>query len=120
MTDADKREEEVLRNNNRQNTMTIESTEGSGVSQRNMQLGLGSNAPPLELLTDWPDVRSPFRVARDTEGSALLGTQHTDLEGERLDPLPVEGIEPFARGALNHARFKGAVLPQISLGSDSI
>ena len=48
VTEADKREEEVLRNKNRQNMMMMTVENGPNGTRRNMQMGPGAAAPPRE------------------------------------------------------------------------
>lgn len=87
VTDADKREEEVLRNKNRQNMMMMTMTQGPGETQRNMQMGPGPNAPPLEPLTDWPAVKPPFRQGQ----ASVWARPNGDLWVRRLEPAGAKG-----------------------------
>ena len=87
VTDADKREEEALRNKNRQNQMMMTVENGPNGTRRNMQMGPGPNAPPLEPLTDWPAVKPPFRQ----EQASVWARPNGDLWVRRLEPAGAKG-----------------------------
>lgn len=87
VTEADKREEEALRNKNRQNMMMMTMSQGPNGAQRSMQMGPGANAPPLEPLTDWPDVKPPFRQGQ----ASVWARPNGDLWVRRLEPAGAKG-----------------------------
>lgn len=88
MTAAEIRYEEELRNAARANQMSIMMTNDGGSTRRTAQMGPAAGAPPLEPLTDWPEVKPPFRSGfqsvlarpngelwvRRTEGASAKGT----------------------------------------------
>ena len=87
VTDADKREEEALRNKSRQNQMMMTVQQGPGGTQRSVQMGPGANAPPLEPLTDWPAVKPPFRQGQ----ASVWARPNGDLWVRRLEPAGAKG-----------------------------
>lgn len=87
VTDADKREEEALRNKNRQNQMMMTMENGPNGMQRSMRMGPGPNAPPLEPLTDWPATKPPFRQGQASVWARPSG----DLWVRRLEPAGAKG-----------------------------
>lgn len=87
VTDADKREEEALRNKSRQNSMMMTVENGPNGMRRNMQMGPGPNAPPLEPLTDWPATKPPFRQGQASVWARPSG----DLWVRRLEPAGAKG-----------------------------
>ena len=88
MTAAEIRYEEELRNAARAGQMSIMMTNDGGATRRTAQMGPPAGAPPLEPLTDWPEVKPPFRPGfqsvlarpngelwvRRTEGASAKGT----------------------------------------------
>ncbi len=88
MNAAEIRYEEGLRNAARANQMSIMMTQDNGGSRRTAQMGPPPGAPPLEPLTDWPEVKPAFRPGfqsviarpngelwvRRTEGASAKGT----------------------------------------------
>ena len=82
MTDADRRAEEVLRERARSNSMMITMSQGPGGVQRSAQMGPGANAPPPQPLTDWPDVKPPFRAGMPS----VLARPNGELWVRRLEP----------------------------------
>lgn len=87
MTDADKREEEVLRNRARSNQMMVTMSQGPNGVQRSAQMGPGPNAPPLEPLTDWPAVKPPFRPGV----ASVWARPNGDLWVRRTEPAGAKG-----------------------------
>jgi hypothetical protein len=99
MTDADKAEEEALRERARQNQMSVSvSIGGAGGAQRSAQMGPGANAPPLEPLTDWPDLKPPFRPgmasvqARPNGELWVRRTERAGAKGTLYDVLNAQGV----------------------------
>lgn len=88
VTDADKREEESLRNRNRQNQMMMTVENGPNGTRRNMQMGPGAAAPPLEPLTDWPAVKPPFRTGQ----GSVWARPNGDLWVRRLESAGAKGM----------------------------
>lgn len=88
MTAAEIRHEEGLRSAARAGQMSIMMTQDNSGSRRTAQMGPPAGAPPLEPLTDWPEVKPPFRAGsasvlarpngelwvRRTEGASAKGT----------------------------------------------
>ena len=68
MTDAEKKAEEALRNVARGSAMTMSFNNNNGNVTRSAGVGVPPGAPPLEPLTDWPEVKPPFRRG---EGSVV-------------------------------------------------
>lgn len=68
MTSDEIRYEESLRNQARSQQMSISVSSGSGGTQRTATMGPPPGAPPLEPLTNWPEVKPPFRSG---QGSVL-------------------------------------------------
>ena len=87
VTDADKREEETLRNKGRQNQMMMMVENGPNGTRRNVQMGPGPNAPPLEPLTDWPAEKPPFRQGQ----ASVWALPNGDLWVRRLEPAGAKG-----------------------------
>ncbi len=61
MNAAEIRHEEGLRNAARAGQMSIMMTQDNNGARRTAQMGPPPGAPPLEPLTDWPEVKPPFR-----------------------------------------------------------
>lgn len=87
MTEADKREEEALRNRARANQMMVTMSQGPNGVQRSAQMGPGPNAPPLEPLTDWPAVKPPFRPGV----ASVWARPNGDLWVRRTEPAGAKG-----------------------------
>lgn len=98
MTAADRREEEELRNRARQNAMMVSISQGPGGTQRSAQVGPGANAPPLEPLTDWPEVKPPFRPGQPSVWARPNGelwvrrTEPAGAKGTLFDVLNARGV----------------------------
>jgi hypothetical protein len=86
-TEADRKEEEALRNRARQNSLSISISNGPGGTQRSAQMGPGANAPPLEPLTDWPAVKPPFRPGTGATWARANG----ELWVRRMEPAGAKG-----------------------------
>lgn len=100
-TEADRKEEEALRNRARQNSMMVSMSVGPGGTQRSAQMGPGANAPPLEPLTDWPAMKPAFRPGQ----GAALARHNGELWVRRTEPAGAKGTlyDVFnAQGALTH------------------
>jgi hypothetical protein len=96
--DADKAEEEALRNRARQNQMSVSmSMGGAGGPQRSASMGPPPGAPPLEPLTDWPDVKPPFRAgaasvqARSNGELWVRRTERAGAKGTLYDVINAQG-----------------------------
>jgi hypothetical protein len=88
MTAAEIRHEEGLRSAAQAGQMSIMMTQDNSGSRRTAQMGPPAGAPPPEPLTDWPEVKPPFRPGfqsvlarpngelwvRRTEGASAKGT----------------------------------------------
>ena len=105
VTDADKREEEALRNKDRQNQMMMTVENGPNGTRRNMQMGPGANAPPLEPLTDWPELKPPFRQGQ----ASVWARTNGDLWVRRLEPAGAKGTH------YDVINTKGAVVFQVRI-----
>lgn len=97
ITEADKREEEELRLRNRANQMMIAVTNDNGQVRRSAQMGGGANRPPPPPLTDWPDVKPPFRsglasvLARPNGELWVQRTERAGAKGTLYDVIGVRG-----------------------------
>lgn len=90
------RYEEGLRTAARANQMSVMMNAGPNGVQRTATMGPPAGAPPLEPLTDWPEVKPPFRAGfqsviarpngelwvRRAEGAASKGTLYDVLNAE--------------------------------------
>ena len=88
MTAAEIRHEEGVRNAARAGQMSVMMTSDGGSTRRTAQMGPPAGATPLAPLTDWPEVKPPFRSGmqsviarpngelwvRRTEGASAKGT----------------------------------------------
>jgi hypothetical protein len=99
MTGADRREEEELRNRNRGSGLTMSMrADGNGPPQRSVAIGGGANQPPLEPLTDWPEVKPPFRSgatsvwARPNGELWVRRTEAAGAKGTLYDVLNAQGV----------------------------
>jgi hypothetical protein len=100
-TEADRKEEEAQRNRARQGSMMITMNTGASGTQRSAQMGPGANAPPLEPLTDWPEVKPPFRPGN----GALWARPNGELWVRRMEPAGAKGTlydVINAQGAVAH------------------
>ena len=99
MTGADRKEEEDLRNRNRSNALMMTMrADGNGPPQRSVQMGGGANQPPLEPLTDWPEVKPPFRAgpasvwARPNGELWVWRTEAAGAKGRLYDVINAQGV----------------------------
>lgn len=97
MTSAEIRYEEELRNAARANQMSVSVTMGPGGRQASAQMGPPPGAPPLEPLTDWPEVKPPFRsglasvVARPNGELWVRRTEDARARGTLYDVIDAQG-----------------------------
>jgi hypothetical protein len=99
MTAADRAEEEELRNRARGNALMITMTAGnSGPPQRGVQMGGGANQPPLEPLTDWPEIKPPFRSGQASVWARPNGElwvrrlERAGAKGTLFDVINAQGV----------------------------
>jgi hypothetical protein len=119
MTDADKREEEALRQRARQNAMAISVSSGNAGTQRSVQMGPGANAPPLEPLTDWPATKPPFRSGQPSVWARPNG----ELWVRRTEPAGAKGTlydVINAQGAVTHQVRIGDGLNLVGFGNGTV
>lgn len=101
MNAAEIRHEEGLRNAARGQQMSISMTMGSGGAQRSAQMGPPPGAPPLEPLTNWPDVKPPFRsgpasvLARPNGELWVRRTENAQARGTLYDVINAQGTVAF-------------------------
>jgi hypothetical protein len=101
MSAAEIRYEEGLRNAARANQMSISISNSNGQVSRSAQMGPGANAPPLEPLTDWPEVKPPFRfglasvVARPNGELWVRRTENAQARGTLYDVINAQGTVAF-------------------------
>jgi hypothetical protein len=105
MTEADKREEEALRNRARGNQMMMTVENGPNGVRRSAQMGPGANAPPLEPLTDWPEVKPAFRPGQ----ASVWARPNGDLWVRRTEPAGAKGT------LYDVINAQGAVMYQVRL-----
>jgi hypothetical protein len=97
MTDADKAEEEELRNRARSNSMMITMSNDNGRRSGGATMGPGANAPPLEPLTDWPDAKPAFRPGQASVQARPNGelwvrrTERAGAKGTLYDVINASG-----------------------------
>jgi hypothetical protein len=97
MNAAEIRHEEGLRNAARANQMSIQMNNNNGQVTRSATMGPGANAPPLEPLTDWPDVKPPFRpgiasvLARPNGELWVRRTENAQARGTLYDVINAQG-----------------------------
>jgi len=95
---AEQKEEEAERNRSRQNQMMMTVEQGPSGTQRRAQMGPGPNAPPLTPLTDWPDVKPPFRsglasvLARPNGELWVRRTEAAGNKGTLYDVINAQGV----------------------------
>jgi len=87
MNAAEIRHEEELRNRARANQMSIAVTNDGGGTRRSAQMGPPPGAPPLEPLTDWPEVKPPFRSGP----ASVLARPNGELWVRRTEPGSAKG-----------------------------
>lgn len=100
-TEADRKEEEAARNRARANSLSISISNGPGGTQRSAQMGAGANAPPLEPLTDWPEMKPAFRPGPN----AAWARPNGELWVRRMEPAGAKGTlyDVFnAQGGISH------------------
>ncbi|MBA3853576.1 MAG: hypothetical protein C0503_04120 [Gemmatimonas sp.] len=101
MNAAEIRYEEGLRNAARANQMSIMVTNNNGQMSRSAQMGPGANAPPLEPLTDWPEVKPPFRSGQASVWARPNGelwvrrTENAQARGTLYDVINAQGSVAF-------------------------
>jgi hypothetical protein len=77
--------------------MSIAMSAGPGGTQRSATMGPPPNAPPLEPLTDWPEVKPPFRpgqasvLARPNGELWVRRTEAAGAKGALYDVLNAQG-----------------------------
>ncbi len=97
MNAAEIRHEEGLRNAARANSMSIQMNNNNGQVTRSATMGPGANAPPLEPLTDWPEVKPPFRsgmasvLARPNGELWVRRTENAQARGTLYDVINAQG-----------------------------
>lgn len=97
MNAAEIRYEEGLRNAARANQMSIQVIRNNGQMTSTAQMGPPPNAPPLEPLTDWPDVKPPFRsgptsvLARPNGELWVRRTENAQARGTLYDVITPQG-----------------------------
>lgn len=87
MNAAEIRHEEELRNRARANQMSIAVTNDGAGTRRSAQMGPPPGAPPLEPLTDWPEVKPPFRSG----AASVLARPNGELWVRRTETSSVKG-----------------------------
>jgi hypothetical protein len=101
MNAAEIRHEEGLRNAARANQMSIQMNNNNGNITRSATMGPGANAQPLEPLTDWPDVKPPFRsgmssvLARPNGELWVRRTENAQARGTLYDVITPQGTVAF-------------------------
>ena len=101
MNAAEIRHEEGLRNAARANQMSIQMTMNNGQMSRSATMGPGANAPPLEPLTDWPEVKPPFRsgmasvLARPNGELWVRRTENAQARGTLYDVINAQGTVAY-------------------------
>ncbi len=105
ITDADKREEEALRLRARSSQMMMTVNAGAGGVQRSATMGAPANAPPPPPLTDWPDVKPPFRPGM----ASVWARPNGDLWVRRTEPAGAKGT------LYDVINAQGAVMYQVRL-----
>lgn len=98
VTEAEKKHEEELRNRARVNQTTMMMRNDNGRISTQAGVGAGANAPPLPPLTDWPEVKPPFRRGDAAVYAAPNGdlwvrrtTASTDPRGALFDVIGADG-----------------------------
>lgn len=101
MSAAEIRYEEGLRNAARANQMSISMMNNNGQITRSAQMGPPPNAPPLEPLTDWPEVKPPFRSgpvsvwARPNGELWVRRTENAQARGTLYDVITPQGTVAY-------------------------
>lgn len=101
MNAAEIRYEEGLRNAARATQMSIMVTNNNGQRSTTAQMGPGANAPPLEPLTDWPEVKPPFRAGQASVWARPNGelwvrrTENAQARGTLYDVINAQGTVAF-------------------------
>ncbi|MEX2182431.1 MAG: hypothetical protein WD771_10345 [Gemmatimonadaceae bacterium] len=119
ITDADKREEEALRLRARANQMTVSMDAGPGGTRRSASVGPGANAPPPPPLTDWPDVKPPFRPGM----ASVWARPNGELWVRRTEPAGAKGTlyDVINRqGVVTHQVRLGEGLTLVGFGNGTI
>lgn len=97
MNAAEIRYEEGLRNAARANSMSISMSNNNGQVTRSAQMGAPAGAPPLEPLTDWPEVKPAFRsgfasvMARPNGELWVRRTENAQARGTLYDVITPQG-----------------------------
>lgn len=101
MNAAEIRHEEGLRNAARANSMSMMMTNNNGQMTRSAQMGPPPGAPPLQPLTDWPEVKPPFRsgpttvLARPNGELWVRRTENAQARGTLYDVIDAQGAVAF-------------------------
>ncbi len=101
MNAAEIRYEEGLRNAARANQLSISMSNVNGQVSRTAQMGPGANAPPLEPLTDWPEVKPPFRsgmasvLARPNGELWVRRAENAQARGTLYDVITPQGTVAY-------------------------
>lgn len=101
MSAAETRFEEELRNRERANRMSMMVTQDGSGTRRTAQMGPPPGAPPLRPLTDWPEVKPPFRAGP----ASVLARPNGELWVRRTESASSKGstYDVFnAQGAVTH------------------
>lgn len=101
MTRKDIEEEEALRERARQSSVRMAMTNDNGRMSRSASIGPEPNAPPLEPLDNWPDVKPPFRPG----AGAVWARPNGELWVRRMEKAGSKGTlydVIDAKGAVTH------------------
>lgn len=102
VTEADKKEEEAVRARAMQGAVMISMANGPGGMQRSASVGRPAAGPPPEPLTDWPEVKPPFRSG----SSSVWARPNGELWVRRTEAAGAKGTlydVIDARGAVTHS-----------------
>lgn len=100
MTEADKKEEEALRARNQGTGLRMTMSAGPGGTQTQASVG-GGGGPPLQPLTDWPEVKPPFRAgqasvwARPNGELWIRRTEAAGAKGTLYDVVNLQGAVAY-------------------------
>jgi len=119
MSAADITEEEALRVTMRATQMSFSMMNDNGNQRRSVSVGASAGAPPPAPLTDWPDVKPPFRPGL----ASVWARSNGELWVRRTEPAGAKGTlydVINASGAVTHQVRVPAGLTVVGMGNGTV
>lgn len=119
MTAADIKEEEALRITARASQMSMTMTNDNGNQRSSVSMGAPAGAPPPPPITDWPEVKPPFRP----NFQSVWARSNGELWVRRTEPAGAKGTlydVINAQGAVTHQVRVPEGLTVVGMGNGTV